>query len=35
MSGAEALVIIGLAANIISFIDYGKWIVDRLNELQN
>ena len=35
MSGAEALVFVGLIANIIAFLDYGEKIVHRLNEFQS
>lgn len=34
MSGVEALAIIGLISNIISFAEYGKKIVDRLHDYE-
>ena len=35
MSGAEALVIVGLIANIIALLDYGEKVVKRLGEFQS
>ena len=34
MSGVEALAIIGLINNIVSFVDYGKKVVDRLHDFE-
>ena len=35
MCGADALVVVGLNANIISFLDYGERIVARLAEFHS
>ncbi len=35
MSGVEALVVVGLIANIIAFLDYGAKVVNRLSEFQS